>query len=132
MLLTFFGCKSIGIKNVIKQEKVSGVPFGTSETFIYINLKVYDLVNINTIYIGEKSNRIENYSLYDLSNGMILNPKEILKKGKYYIQIASSNNNLFNNSDEIYLTYYSYGKLKVIKSFIKISDDLLMKSHIKS
>lgn len=129
MLLTFFGCKSVDIKNATKQKNVSGVPSVTSETFIYINLKVNSIVNINTIYIGEKSNTIEKYSVYNLSNGMILNPNQILKKGKYYIQISETENNLNTISNTIYLRYSSYGKTKVISSLIELSDDLLMKSN---
>lgn len=129
MLLTLFGCKPAEIKNATKQKNVSGVPNGTSETFFYINLKVNGIVTINTIYIDEKSNSIEKYSLYSLSNGMILNPNQILKKGKYYIQISEKENHLSNNSDRIYLTYSSYGKIKTINSLIKNSNNLLMKSN---
>jgi len=133
MLLTFLGCKPAVIKNVTKQKNVSGVPNGTSETIVSITLKTNDLIIIDTIYIGEKTNRIENYTIYDLSNGVILKPNEILKKGKYFIQISSLKNRvLFNDFDEINLTYLSYGKEKTIKTVINTSDDLLMKNTVNN
>lgn len=132
ILSTFIGCKSVSIKNAIKQKYVSGVPNGTSETIVSITLETNDIIIIDSVYFGEKTNRIESYSIYDLSNGMILKPNEILKKGKYYIQMSSSKNKtFFNDSDEIHLTYLSYGKLKTKKIFITEVNNLLMKSNVK-
>jgi hypothetical protein len=129
VLFTFFGCKSVKIINASKQKNISGVLSGTPEIIISITLNANDLFVIEDLYLGNKTNVIKSYAIYNLSNGMILKPKEILKKGKYYIQMSLIKNNiLFNNYDKIYLTYLSYGATKTIKASINLKDDLLMKT----
>ncbi|QHI34988.1 hypothetical protein IMCC3317_03340 [Kordia antarctica] len=127
LLVVFFGCKPVHIITITKQKNVSGVPNGTPETNIYITLEVKKSVSIHIISLG-LDNLLKNYSIYNLDNGLILKPTDILTKGNYYIQISSKENSFFNDAKEIYVTYSLNGKVNIVKSTIKVSDDLLMKS----
>jgi len=127
-----FGCKTVEIKSANKQKVVSGRPNGVSGTTFSVTLKVNNSIKIDSISVGNevKSYAYNNFELYNLNNGKILQPNQSIKSGEYYINIFSTIK--FSNSEnEGFIYYTEKGKLRVTETTFQIKDALLMKSSMK-
>lgn len=128
LLLVLSGCKSLEVIKAEKQKVVSGMPSGVPEIKFSFELKAKKTFRIDSIIIKSEldSKKYLVFELYNLPEGKILNSKQFLNKGRYYIKIASSVKDE-NVKDYIFIYYLENGIKQKLKAEIQEKESLLMK-----
>ncbi|WP_075341317.1 hypothetical protein [Tenacibaculum agarivorans] len=124
------GCKSteMEIKSANKQSTVPGRPNGTFGANFSAILKVNEDIQIDSVSIGDASNskNFSTFQVYKLSDGTILNPKQVLTTGEYQVRVSSSEK-LNDLKNAIHINYTANGKSKSVQAEIINKGTLYMK-----
>ena len=126
LLMGLQSCKPLHIEQAFKQKLISGISKKSSIKYSLV-IEVRKPIRLESIVLPSTNKKIENISIYDLSNGKILSKEEVLMQGTYTITAPGDNRNLSEDS-YLYLHYNYRDRFFRLKSNFYIKEDLNMKT----
>ncbi len=128
LITLFFSCKTIEITEIKKQIVTPGLPSGVIVLKYSGKFTTTENTLIKSISVSGISKPISTFTITNLTDGLLLQQNEILKKGEYYIEFKTDwKKELENSIDTVKFITEINGKEKTISKVTTKNKDILMK-----